>query len=169
MLIGLICLGSVVVLISLLRLTVLLEFRKMSNFTFSLGKIIIISSIELEVAIMAANAPSLKIIFMKIFGKQERSVGYTEKHTLTNMSKSRKMATPISTCRITGNCDPELAMRVETNTSGKSYGSSEEILRYDGDTGIFITSSVAIERHDARVSQSDAGSFRAAKLPNLRG
>lgn len=163
MLIGLVGLGSIVVLISLLRLTVLLEFQKMKDFTYSLGKIIIISSIELEVAIMAANAPSMKILFIKFFGTPEKKNGSTDRHTLSNMSKSRKMATPLSTCRITGNCDPELGIRGETKSSEKSYGSSEEILRYDSDNGIFVTSSVAVERHDARSSQ-DAESYRAAKM-----
>lgn len=109
---------------------------------------------------MAANAPSLKIVFIKIFRTSERKGGYAERHTMSDMSKSRKLAAPLSTCRITGNCDPELAIRGGIKSSENSYSSSEEILRYDNDTGIFVTSSVAVEIHDAQSSQGDSGSFR---------
>lgn len=164
MLIGLICLGSVVVLISLLRLTVLLEFQKMTDFTYSLGKIIIISSIELEVAIMAANAPSLKVVCIKILGGPEKNNGHAGRHSPSNFLRSRKMATALSTCHITSDCDPELAIQGEAKTSEKGYGSSEEILRFDSDTGIFVTSSVAVERYYAGSCQEYAGRLKVARM-----
>ncbi|PVH67799.1 hypothetical protein DL98DRAFT_637048 [Cadophora sp. DSE1049] len=72
-LISIIALGGIVVLISCIRLIILLEFQKKNaDFTYVLGKLIIISSIELEVAIMVANAPSLKILCSMMFSSSSK-------------------------------------------------------------------------------------------------
>lgn len=78
-LISVVSLGAIVVLISCARLIVLLEFDPNgSDFTWVLGKLIIISSIELEVAIIAANAPSLTVMCQKWFGKRGSTLGSLE-------------------------------------------------------------------------------------------
>lgn len=82
-LISILSLGFIVVIISCIRLAVLLEFDpdpKLSDFTWVLGKLIIISSVELEVAIIVANAPSLKTLAEKWFkgrtyGEGSKSLG----------------------------------------------------------------------------------------------
>jgi len=91
-LILIISLGAIVVLISCIRLKILLEFQTESvDFTYVLGKLIIISVIELEVAIMAANAPSLKILFQTWLGlKSHNGSRKTTTKALGDSSRSGK-------------------------------------------------------------------------------
>lgn len=56
-------------LVSFLRIIVLHEFEVSPDFTWTLGKMVIVSAIELDVAIMASNAASMKAIWVKYFGK----------------------------------------------------------------------------------------------------
>jgi hypothetical protein len=69
MLISIVSLGGAAVLVSMLRLIVLREFQTSTDFTYTLGKMIIISAIEIEVAIIAANGPSLKTFSVKYGSK----------------------------------------------------------------------------------------------------
>lgn len=69
MLISVVTLGAIVVLISSLRMIVLREFQKGTDFTYTLGKLIIISSIEIDVAIIAANGPSLKTFWARYISR----------------------------------------------------------------------------------------------------
>ncbi|KAJ5719283.1 hypothetical protein N7493_007738 [Penicillium malachiteum] len=57
--------GGIAVLVSCLRVIVLHEFAVNPDFTYTLGKMVIISAIELNVAITAANVPSFKAIWRK--------------------------------------------------------------------------------------------------------
>ncbi|KAL2059803.1 hypothetical protein VTL71DRAFT_10187 [Oculimacula yallundae] len=147
MLLSIISLGGIVVIISILRLTVLLEFQKMTDFTYSLGKIIIISCIELEVAIMAANAPSLRIFFSK---SGDRSTGNSAGHTLTKLSRPQskhRFATTSSTCHITskgGNIE-----HVHHENHNQSNSSEESLTKHASETGILVTSVVGVESHHA--------------------
>jgi hypothetical protein len=85
-----ISLGAVVVLISCIRLSILLEFqKKTADFTYVLGKLIIISVIELEVAIMAANAPSLKILFQTWLGLKTQN-GSRKSNTKGGLGESSR-------------------------------------------------------------------------------
>ncbi|TFB01316.1 hypothetical protein CCMA1212_007083 [Trichoderma ghanense] len=52
--------GGSAVLISGLRAIILIEFSRSPDFTYSLGKMIIISSAEMSIGIIAANMPALK-------------------------------------------------------------------------------------------------------------
>lgn len=68
-LIAVITFGGMSPLVSLLRVIVLHEFEVSPDFTWTLGKMVIVSAIELDVAIMASNAASLKAVWRKHFGK----------------------------------------------------------------------------------------------------
>ena len=57
--------GGIAVIVSCLRIIILHEFAINPDFTYVLGKMIIISSVELNVAITAANVPSFKAIWRK--------------------------------------------------------------------------------------------------------
>ncbi|KAL4746150.1 hypothetical protein BDW72DRAFT_197965 [Aspergillus terricola var. indicus] len=57
--------GGIAVIVSCLRIIVLHQFAVSADFTYILGKTVIISAVELNVAIMAANAPSLKAVWLK--------------------------------------------------------------------------------------------------------
>ena len=57
--------GGIAVIVSCLRIIVLHQFAVSADFTYILGKMVIISALELNVAIMAANAPSLKAVWLK--------------------------------------------------------------------------------------------------------
>ncbi|KAK0121373.1 hypothetical protein ONS96_011547 [Cadophora gregata f. sp. sojae] len=170
MLLSIISLGGIVVLISILRLTVPLEFQKMTDFTYSLGKIIIISCIELEVAIMAANAPSLRILFSNAAaaggGSQAASGG--GHHSLTNMSRPQskpRFATTSSTCHITSKgANMSVQLTNERSHSNQSNSSEESLTKHVmSDSGILVTSIIGVETHDARRDsrRSNAASDRS--------
>ncbi|KAL4886243.1 hypothetical protein BJY04DRAFT_213774 [Aspergillus karnatakaensis] len=63
--IAVVSVGGVAVIVSCLRIIVLHEFASNPDFTYILGKMVVISAVELNVAIMAANAPSLKAVWLK--------------------------------------------------------------------------------------------------------
>lgn len=68
-LIGVITFGGMSPLVSFLRIIVLHEFEVSPDFTWTLGKMVIVSAVELDVAIIASNAASMKAIWVKYFGK----------------------------------------------------------------------------------------------------
>ncbi|PBP16768.1 hypothetical protein BUE80_DR012336 [Diplocarpon rosae] len=139
-LLGIVSLGGIVVLISILRLTVLRDFQRMTDFTRSLGKIIIVSSVELEVAIMAANAPSLRVL---VGGASSPPTPAPDTHTLSGMSRQSKprFAVTSSTCRITSKAVAREALA--------STGSEESLAKHTSHSGIQVTSSVGVEYHEA--------------------
>jgi hypothetical protein len=55
-----ITMGGSAIIVSGLRAIILFEFAASPDFTWVLGKMVIISSVEMQVAILAANMPSLK-------------------------------------------------------------------------------------------------------------
>ncbi|KAI0136484.1 hypothetical protein BJ170DRAFT_677357 [Xylariales sp. AK1849] len=55
--------GGSAVLISGLRAILIFEFATSPDFTWALGKMVIISSVEIQVGILAANMPSLKAFY----------------------------------------------------------------------------------------------------------
>jgi hypothetical protein len=69
-LIGVITFGGMSPIVSFLRIIVLHEFEASPDFTWTLGKMVIVSAIELDVAIMASNAASMKAIWMKYISKK---------------------------------------------------------------------------------------------------
>lgn len=157
-LISIVSLGAVVVLISCIRLMILLEFQKKNaDFTFVLGKLIIISVIELEVAIMAANAPSLKILFQTWLGlKANKSSSGSTAHKLGDSSRSAKGRH--NDLGYAVDCTNHVPM---TNRDGKQMthndhrlqhsDSEEQLWKHDSgiilpnNTGIMVDRSVAIE------------------------
>lgn len=63
MVLAVITTGGSAVLCGGLRAIILFEFINTTDFTWSLGKMIIISAIEIDMAILAANMPALKAFF----------------------------------------------------------------------------------------------------------
>ncbi|KAL3584537.1 hypothetical protein FPOAC2_13999 [Fusarium poae] len=55
--------GGSAVLCGALRAIVLLEFAKSTDFTWALGKMVIISAIEIDMGIIAANMPAVKTFY----------------------------------------------------------------------------------------------------------
>ncbi|GKU12708.1 unnamed protein product [Fusarium langsethiae] len=55
--------GGSAVLCGALRAIVLLEFAKSTDFTWALGKMVIISAIEIDMGIIAANMPAIKAFY----------------------------------------------------------------------------------------------------------
>lgn len=55
--------GGSAVLTSGLRAIILFEFATSPDFTWSLGKMVIISNVEMQVGIIAANMPSMKAFY----------------------------------------------------------------------------------------------------------
>lgn len=88
--IAVVSVGSVAVIVSCLRLIVLHEFAVNPDFSYILGKMVIISAAELNVAIMAANAPSLKAVWLKhVSGSLSN---YMSSMPLSSLSKKQNSA-----------------------------------------------------------------------------
>ncbi|KIY02690.1 uncharacterized protein Z520_01155 [Fonsecaea multimorphosa CBS 102226] len=73
-----ITMGGVVVVVSGLRLVVVNQFATNPDFTYILGRMILISAVEIQVGIFAANMPGIKA-FYSIWRKGELSVSGTKK------------------------------------------------------------------------------------------
>ncbi|OJJ07322.1 hypothetical protein ASPVEDRAFT_155195 [Aspergillus versicolor CBS 583.65] len=107
--IAVVSVGSVAVIVSCLRLIVLHEFAVNPDFPYILGKMVIISAAELNVAIMAANAPSLKAVWLKhISGSLSN---YMSSMPLSSLSKIQNAApqAPVSRRRDTPKHDGDFA------------------------------------------------------------
>jgi hypothetical protein len=147
MLISIISLGGVVVMISCVRLVVLLEFQeKNADFTWVLGKLIIISSIELEVAIMAANAPSLKILITQRLGPKatDNRKSYSNDASSTSRSQKRKSKFNGGASYIV-DCVPMSPTTPKESERGIQSDSEENLWKRD--SAIIVTSSVGVETH----------------------
>lgn len=82
--------GGSAVLVSGLRAIILFEFSSSPDFTWALGKMVIISNVEMQVAILAANMPALKA-FYSCWRKQRlgRGQGVGLVYNSTGKSKSK--------------------------------------------------------------------------------
>jgi hypothetical protein len=146
----------------MLRLIVLHQFEKNVDITYTLGKLIIITSIEIDLAIIAANAPSLKIYWTKYISKPvpTRKSQY-ESHTLSTL-QGQKVLSQASSCHITSSnrrsnmFSPELLVEEAdiSNAQPTSYNHSQETL-WKTDSGIIVTSSVGVEVHTAPEQQEE--------------
>ncbi|KAL1962759.1 hypothetical protein VTN77DRAFT_9213 [Rasamsonia byssochlamydoides] len=140
-LITLITFGGSAVLVSFLRLIVLHQFDVDPDFTYTLGKMVIISAIELDVAIMAANAPSLKAVWLRHISKKP----LTETHPLSYPNE--------------GSRSHELS---GISSSSKDHRQEPEQWRTDSEEelfqkkdGIVVTSSVGVQSHRNGTPSSD--------------
>jgi hypothetical protein len=133
-------------MISCVRLVVLLEFQeKNADFTWVLGKLIIISSIELEVAIMAANAPSLKILFTQKFSPTPSDKRKSYNNETSSRSRSAKRRSNFNGgASYAVDCVPMSPTRRAVDGSMQS-DSEEQLWKHD--SGIIVTSSVGVETH----------------------
>jgi hypothetical protein len=149
----------------MLRLIVLHSFEKNIDLTYTLGKLIIISSIEIDLAIIAANAPSLKIYWTKYISKPmpTRKSQY-ESHTLSTL-QGQKVLSQASSCHITSTnrrsnmmSPDQLAALEEGDISqmrpSSFYNHSQENL-WKSDSGIIVTSSVGVVVHAAPEQQEE--------------
>ncbi|KAF9639898.1 putative integral membrane protein [Lasiodiplodia theobromae] len=96
-----ICTGGAAVLVSALRLVVLLEFSRSPDFTWTLGKMIIISSFEINVAIIASNMPSMKALWTSwrdgtLSSQQSK---YSQHHQLSDIPSSGQQSRSASKTR----------------------------------------------------------------------
>jgi hypothetical protein len=148
-----------VVIISILRLTVLLQFQRMTDFPYSLGKIIIISSVELEVAIMVANAPSLRIFWVKGRGSrpQSRLSGRTPKALFrllglsTAQSKFNSHTDASSNAKLRSSTKASSVVEGSGRWKDDSMGLNESEkcgAKKEFETRIIVTSSVGIESEE---------------------
>lgn len=88
--------GGSAVLCGGLRAIILFEFSSSPDFTYVLGKMIIISAIEIDMAILAANMPALKAFFRcwqqgKLGAGQGRNLVNTSGGKATSGSRSNAM------------------------------------------------------------------------------
>ncbi|KAL2815252.1 hypothetical protein BDW59DRAFT_177688 [Aspergillus cavernicola] len=88
--IAVVSVGGVAIIVSCLRIIVLHEFAVNPDFSYTLGKMVVISAVELNVAIMAANAPSLKAFWMKHVSGSLSS--YMSSTPLSTLSRKQQAA-----------------------------------------------------------------------------
>jgi len=153
-LISIVTLGGVVVVVSICRLIVLNQFRKEIDATYALGKLIIVSSIELEMAIIAANAPSLKILWSKYISKSTYMTKEERGHTLSKISDVSKMSTALSEQGVLSQSSRYASSNYLPQQQPHSGGVLESVQWQDDsegsqDIGIRVTSSVGVEVHTA--------------------
>ncbi|KAL1968540.1 hypothetical protein VTN77DRAFT_1750 [Rasamsonia byssochlamydoides] len=148
--IGLICiitLGGCSPLVSLVRLVTLVQFGSSPDFTYPLAKLLLVSAIEIQVAIMAANAPSLKAIWRKHIVKSlgsEYPSSHARSHELSAMSSNkRKMAKSAPSGSLSRNDGESRAHKLAADADAPSddwRNDSEEQL-FQKEPGITVTSS----------------------------
>lgn len=165
-LIALISFGGSAVLVSFLRLIVLHEFDVDPDFTYTLGKMVIISAIELDVAIMAANAPALKAVWLKHVSKSgltdaDASASYNRyRATGSNGRPKGSGSHELSGISKKIRSDHEKVPSIDNTTIEQGGGdqwrndSEEELFR--SKDGIVVTSSVGVQsRRDASSPPED--------------
>ena len=156
MLIGVVSLGGLAVLVSILRIIVLLEFETTTDFTYTLGKMIIISAIEIDVAIIAANGPALKTLFVKGRTGNTRPSHYGGSHELSSgMSRSKKQkipSDPSHSSKASHGNGNAFRQQVAYGPNGRSTDAdghwrtdSEEKLFQKNEANIVVTSSIGVE------------------------
>ncbi len=84
--------GGTAVLVSMLRLIVLHQFYVNPDFPYILGRMIIISCLEIEIAIIAANMPSMKALWSRKISKSSRSGtgSHSASYKLSDMDHSKE-------------------------------------------------------------------------------
>lgn len=84
--------GGVAVLVSMLRLIVLYQFYVNPDFPYILGRMIIISAFEIEIAVIAANMPSIKALWTRVIrkGSASGSGGPSGSYRLSSMEPSKQ-------------------------------------------------------------------------------
>ena len=84
--------GGIAVLISMLRLIVLYQFYVNPDFPYILGRMIIISAFEIEIAVIAANMPSMKALWTAVVrkGSASGSGGPSGSYRLSSMEPSKQ-------------------------------------------------------------------------------
>ncbi|KAH6663542.1 hypothetical protein B0J14DRAFT_258505 [Halenospora varia] len=150
--------GAIVVIISCIRLIILIEFQKGTDFTYTLNKLIIISAIEIEVAIMCANAPSLTILWVKFVSRSAdanelrgaeryREDQYVLPSNASSRTRNTKGQSYFANCSIDVPMERMPRKEAEERVDATNSNSEEQLWKHDG--GIIVTSSVEVQTHVA--------------------
>lgn len=139
--------GASAVFVACFRLIPLLELNSSPDFSYVLGKMVIIAAIEIQLAIIAVNLPSLKALWTTMAGESSAASKGQHRHggsykPSTSDSHRKKRTNRISRGSIT---------QLEHN--GQRTESQEELFTHTGcshmsgkpDTGIIRTREVAVE------------------------
>jgi hypothetical protein len=160
----------------MLRIIVLVQFEKNIDLTYTLGKLIIISSIEIDLAIIAANAPSLKIYWSKYISRPNTPTRKDQYESITlSTLEGKKVLSQASSCHISSSnksgsrsimMSPELmaeeadignAISHERMLGELTRGSQEAL--WNSEDGIIVTSSVGVVVQDK--PKQEAGDLEA--------
>lgn len=139
--------GASAVLVACFRLVPLFELNASPDLSYVLGKMVIVAAIEIQLAIIAVNLPSLKALWIKMTGGS--SVGpepYNSRqrsYKLSTMKSSKGKRNRVSKGSIT---------RMEHNV--RSTESEEELFKqvagprrasHNPETGIIVTKEVTVK------------------------
>jgi hypothetical protein len=82
--------GGIAVVVSCLRVIILHRFAVDPDFTYILGEMVIISAVELNVAIMASNVPSLKAVWLKHVSGSLKGTDHTSSVHLSSLGRKAR-------------------------------------------------------------------------------
>lgn len=144
--------GSASVLVSMLRLIVLHQLATNPDLSYILGRMVIVSAIEIYLGIMAANVPALKAIWKKHVSKSFSKTDPTQQYS-QELSKTLKMKIPSNPNSVT---DLERRTNYRQNDQA-SRGcwddnvSEEELVGVN--SSITVTSTVAVHASKANATE----------------
>lgn len=139
--------GASAVLVACFRLIPLFELNSSPDTSYVLGKMVIVAAVEIQLAIIAVNLPSLKALWNKITGGS--SAG---SQPLYSNQRSYKLSTVKSSSKLRSNGFSRGSItRLEHDV--RSTESEEELFKTAGlrrasqnpDAGIIVTSEVTIQ------------------------
>ena len=172
-LISIVSLGGLVVIVSMLRIIVLNLFEKEIDITYTLGKLIIVSSIEIDLAIIDANAPSLKIYWSKYISRPSTPTRKDQYESITlSTLQGQKVLSQASSCHISSTNIAARDGRRDQNNPERmaeegdigiaiSHIGNEDLCResqealWTSEDGIIVTSSVGVVVHDKPEQHDD--------------
>jgi hypothetical protein len=123
---------------------VLQEFQEGKDLTYTLGKIIIISAIEIDVAIIAANGPSIKTFWSRYISRTLKMEKGYESNKMSDFSKRRTMRSHTS-CQALGN------MPLPSQS-----GNDSDLELRQKESGIIVTQSIGVETSSIESHEPDA-------------
>lgn len=136
--------GGVAVMVSMLRLIVLYQFYINPDFPYILGRMIVISAFEIEIAVIAANMPSIKALWTSIMtkGSANGSGDPSNSYRLSSIEHSKQHRSRGSR-PIGGGRGHTSAKDISTKGTGTWLNESEEEL-FNKSGQIKVTTDIAV-------------------------
>jgi hypothetical protein len=151
-LLSLVSFGGISVLVSLLRLLVINQLATEADLSYILGKMVIVSAVEIYVGIMAANIPGLKAFWSTHISKSASRGSNSDPYSHELADTAPKMKIP-STSNSLATASEDVKDRRYTSGQWRGDASEEALVerkstalgRPDVNARIMVTSTVDVE------------------------